>query len=72
MYVAGNPKMFTKVTANASNPLKRSEAIEAAEQISKNCWRVWVEHVETKERIYESEIETEYRNTEALGRELVD
>jgi hypothetical protein len=33
MYVVGNPKIFTKVTANASNPLKRSEAIEAAEQL---------------------------------------
>lgn len=71
MYVAGNPKMFTKVIANASNPLKRSEAVEAAEQISKNGWRVWVEHVETKERIYESAIEIQYRQTEALGGELV-
>lgn len=63
MYVAGNPKIFTKVIANASNPLRRSEAIEAAKQISKNGWRVWVEHAETKERIYESEIETQYKNT---------
>ena len=66
MYVAGNPKIFTKVIANASNPLKRSEAVAAAEQLSKNGWRVWVEHVGTKERIYESEIEIHYRQAEVL------
>ena len=27
MYVAGNPAMFTRVTANADNPMKRAEAL---------------------------------------------
>ena len=66
MYVAGNPKIFTKVIANASNPMKRSEAVAAAEQLSEHGWRVWVERVETKERIYESEVEIQYRQAETL------
>ena len=66
MYVAGNPKIFTKVIANSSNPMKRSESVTAAERLSQNGWRVWVEHVETKERIYESEVEIQYKQAEAL------
>lgn len=67
MYVVGNPNIFKKVTANADNPMKRSEAVAAAKQLSQNGWRVWVERVETQERIYESEVEIQYKQRELLN-----
>jgi hypothetical protein len=39
MYVAGNPAMFTRVTANADNPMKRAEALAGAEVVARNGWR---------------------------------
>lgn len=58
-YVVGNPKMHSRVTANADNPMSRSEALAAAATISENGggWRVWVEHATTSERIFESDAE---------------
>lgn len=61
MYVAGNPDIRTKVISNASNPIKRSEALAGAEKIAANGWRVWVEHKDTGKRIFESEIEKSYK-----------
>ncbi len=61
MYIAGNPDMFTKVRSCGSNPVKRSEALKGAEKLADNGWRVWVEHKETGARIFESEIEKEYK-----------
>lgn len=60
MYVAGNPEMFSKVISNASNPLRRSEALENAGKIAANGWRVWVEHKDSGKRIFESEVEKMY------------
>lgn len=60
MYIAGNPKMFSKVRSDASNPLRRSEALAGAKKIAENGWRVWVEHKDSAERIYESDIEKQY------------
>ena len=57
MYVAGNPGMRSKVTSNASNPMKRSEALSAAEKVAANGWRVWVEHSVNGTRIFESDVE---------------
>ncbi len=34
MYVVGNPKIFTKIVANASNPMKRSIVYQR-----KDVWR---------------------------------
>ncbi|KZX73949.1 hypothetical protein A3715_15580 [Oleiphilus sp. HI0009] len=60
MYVAGNPKMFRKVRSDANNPLKRSVALASAKKMAENNWRVWVEHKDSGERIYESDIEKQY------------
>lgn len=60
MFVAGNPKMRSKVISNASNPLSRSEALAGAKKLAKHGWRVWVENSESGERIYESDIEKQY------------
>lgn len=64
-YVVGNPKIFSKVTEDAGNPMTRSEAIEGAEAIAGNKWRVWVERADTKERIFESDVEKAYRESSA-------
>jgi hypothetical protein len=60
MYVAGNPEIRFKVCSDASNPQKRSCALDAAKRLSRNNWRVWVEHKETGKRIFESEVEKKY------------
>ncbi len=60
MFVAGNPEIFTKVRASSSNPMKRSDALEAAEVIESNGWRGWVEHSETGKRIFETTVEREF------------
>jgi hypothetical protein len=57
MYVVGNPETRFKVTSDASNPQKRSKAIEGANKLSSHKWRVWVEHKDTGERIFESNVE---------------
>lgn len=61
MYVAGNPAMFSRVTANAGNPMSRADALEAAEKVAANGWRVWVEHHAHAERIFESKVEKEHK-----------
>lgn len=55
-YVVGNPAMFTRVTSYAGNPMSRAEALNSAEKVAANGggWRVWVERVDTAERIFES------------------
>lgn len=40
IYVVGNPAIFTKHTSNASNPLGWTEALEGAEKLASNSWRV--------------------------------
>ena len=60
-YVAGNPDMFAKVTDAAGNPRLRAVAISDANKVAPNGWRVWVEHAQTGERIFESEAETAFR-----------
>ncbi|MEJ6003883.1 hypothetical protein [Paucibacter soli] len=62
MYVVGNPSMFSRVTANADNPMLRAEALAAGEKIAANGWRVWVEHHARPERIFESQPEKDYRS----------
>jgi len=59
-YVAGNPKMFTKVTMAAGSPMTRSEAMDGAQTIGANGWRVWVEHAKTAKHIFESDAEKSY------------
>ncbi|WP_434034797.1 hypothetical protein [Cupriavidus sp. a3] len=56
-YVAGNPAMFTTVRSDADNPRTRAVALIDATKVAQNGWRVWVEHVNTGVRIFESEAE---------------
>lgn len=60
MYVVGNPAMFSRVTACADNPMPRAEALAGAEKLSRNGWRVWVEHHGRPERIFESKAEKDH------------
>ncbi len=59
-YVVGNPETRFKVTSDAANPQRRSKALAGAKKLAGNDWRVWVEHTETGERIFESEQEIAY------------
>lgn len=63
MYVVGNPAMFSRVTACADNPMTRAEALQSAEKVAGNGigWRVWVERLDTGERIFESQAEKDHR-----------
>ena len=61
MYVAGNPAMFSRVTANADNPMSRADALSAAEKVAGNGWRVWVEHHARPERSFESQPEKDHK-----------
>lgn len=63
-YIAGNPEMFSRVITAAGSPMKRSSALEGAEAVSKNGWRVWVEHADSGIRIFESEVEKMYLSAE--------
>ena len=60
-YVAGNPAMFTRVTTDAAGAIKRSEALDGAAKVAANGWRVWVEHVVSGERIFESDVEKAFK-----------
>jgi hypothetical protein len=61
-YIAGNPELFKQVRTDADSPGRRSEVLQAAEKVAANGWRVWVEHVSTGKRIFESEVEKKYKN----------
>jgi len=65
-YVVGNPKTRFKVTSDASNPQRRSDALKGAKKLAANDWRVWVENTKTGVRIFESEQEKSYKNTAKL------
>lgn len=60
-YVAGNPKMFARVMTDGSGASKRSDALAGAAKVAANGWRVWVEHVDTGKRIFESDVEKTYQ-----------
>ncbi len=57
MYVVGNPDTMSMVTTDAESPMKRSLALDAAKRLATNSWRVWVEHKDSGERIFESDVE---------------
>lgn len=63
-YVAGNPEMFTRVRTDDSGPGRRGEVLKDAEKVAANGWRVWVEHAATGERIFESDVEKDYRQAQ--------
>ncbi|MBG0881935.1 hypothetical protein H0X90_34610 [Burkholderia sp. 9775_39] len=62
-YALGNT---SRIVGDASNPQARTSAIKGAEKIAGNGWRVWVEHHKTGERIFESQSEKAYRETESV------
>lgn len=67
-YVVGNPEVFTAVRTEAGGPYKRSEVLRLAQVVAGNGggWRVWVEHITSGERIFESVAEREYRKAAGL------
>lgn len=64
-YVVGNPQMFNKVITASGGPYMRAKALEDAQFVAENGggWRVWVEHVSSGERIYESPAEIEHKKS---------
>lgn len=56
-YVQGDSAHDTRVTLDPSSPGPRSEAVDRARELASLGWRVWVEHMESGERIYESKAE---------------
>lgn len=59
-FIAGNPEFFTAVKIADKSPFTRAAANEAFENLASKGWRVWVEHVDTGERIAESSAEKQY------------
>lgn len=46
-----------RVSGLSTNPLGRKEALASAETITNNGWRCWVEHHESKKRIFQNPAE---------------
>lgn len=66
MYVLGNTG---RSIGDSRNPQRRSSALEGAKHITdQNGWRVWVEHVHTKKRIFESPAEAAHANAQQAER----
>ena len=66
MYALGNT---SRVIGDASNPQARKSALSGAETVvANNGWRVWVEHHETKKRIFESPAEIAFRQDQEAKR----
>lgn len=68
-YVIGAFGVCAHIRTDAASPFIRHKALESAERLAKNGWRVWVEHKETGERIYESEMEKLYNSGEMQRRQ---
>lgn len=52
-----------RVIGSADNPQSRKSALEGAETITKNGWRVWVEHHTTGKILYQNPAEIEYQQS---------
>lgn len=59
--------MFTKVTTDAAGAIKRSLALEGGNTVAANGWRVWVEHANTGERIFESYAEKAHKQAALIA-----
>ncbi|WP_137917147.1 hypothetical protein [Hydrogenophaga sp. 2FB] len=57
MYAVGNTG---RIFGDAGNPQVRASALDGAETVSKNGWRVWVEHHSSGKRIFESQAEKDH------------
>ncbi|WP_186214813.1 hypothetical protein [Burkholderia gladioli] len=68
MYVAGNPELFKRITTAADNPRARAVALADAEHVARNGWRVWVEHADTGERIFQSKEEIAFQHRSGADR----
>ncbi len=62
-FIAGNPQIFNKVRTGTGSPMGRAQALEEAEIINSKGWRGWVEHENTGERIYETDVEKQFIST---------
>jgi hypothetical protein len=63
-HILGKPLPFQEIEITAEGPFKRSKALSDAQIIGDNEWRVWVEHQTTGKRIFESEAEKQYWQSE--------
>jgi hypothetical protein len=52
-----------KVISSADNPLTRKVALDGAAVVTKNGWRVWVEHHASGKIIYRNFAEVEYQQS---------
>ena len=57
-YALGNTE---RIVNDASNPQSKQSALDGAQVVNRNGWRVWVEHNETGERIFESQREKDHK-----------
>ncbi|WP_018984035.1 hypothetical protein [Salinimonas chungwhensis] len=59
-FVVGNPKIYKEVKTDQQGPFRKGDAVERATVRADKGWRAWVEHTETKKRIFESDVEKEF------------
>ena len=52
-----------RVVGDAGNPNTRKSALEGAETITKNGWRVWVEHHTTGTMLFQNQAEMAYQQS---------
>lgn len=61
-FVPGEPLKSFHSPSDGKNPRTRGAALALANELALNGWRVWVEHAESFERIYQSAPEAVYRS----------
>lgn len=61
-FVPGEPGKAVHTATDGQNPRARGAALAVANDLAKNGWRVWVEHAESFERIYQSAPEAAHRS----------
>ena len=52
-----------RLVGDAGNPQTRKSALEGAETITKNGWRVWVEHHTTGTMLFQNQAEMAYQQS---------
>jgi hypothetical protein len=60
MYRMGTPG---KVINAAENPLTRKAALDGAAVVTKNGWRVWIEHHTSGKILYQNPAEVAHQNS---------
>lgn len=66
LYRAGTAN---RVISSADNPVTRKVALDGAAVVTKNGWRVWVEHHTTGAILYQNPAEQAYQQTLAADQD---